>query len=286
MGSGIVLTSQMTAIQHNQPTYTIHPMSSITIAISAISITPTKTVINPSANLLRAAGNPPVRYVRTCFSNTCSCFSHDSGYYSAEVPADLPTFKRGGSPHSHHNTELLDERGELVKELDEASNGSRAPAREYAASAASWDIARTALCLYDGGFGPPGKCRAEAEALASRADREARKERRAQAIKTMEAAGIPAHAAHALYGAGRWSNELTPEEWLALARLGHETLSRAANARSSRELDFLGLPVAGSHPRRTAWAAYAATAFFGGVLELPARETWRDIARRKGVTVR
>ncbi len=267
-----------------------------TIIIAAISTAATKTVINPSARLLKAAGNPPVRYVRTCLSSTCSCFSHDAGYDVAEIPAELPTFTHSGSVHSHHCTELLDERGTLVQDMSTAawrvkmdspgSNGSRAGARAYDESCRAWDITRTALYLFDQGFGPADKCRAEAARLANQADRAARKAQRAEALKEMTDAGIPAYAAQALYGAGRWSNELSPGQWISLANLGHETLSRAANARSNRELDSLNLPITGSHPRRTAWARYAAHAFYGSVIDIPARETWRDIARRKGVTVR
>ena len=246
-----------------------------------------KEIINPTRELVNAivAGGTAVeeRYVRTCHSSTCNHASHDAGYHAAVVAdgAVLPPMaKIGGSIHCHPTTVLLDERGELLVEIararravEHASPGSRcsrAGARFHDAACRSYRVAKRALEIFDGGDASAVAASAQAEAEAKAAERKARKAARAAFVASGVAAGLTADEASALYGAGPWCREIGFSQYLALRGLGHVALSQAAHARSHRELRRTGVTsvVEGSHPRVTAWAAYAARAFYGCVLDV------------------
>lgn len=244
-------------------------------------------IINPSRSLINAiiaAGiTVEKKYVRTCHSDTCSCFSHESGYDAIIVPDDVtipPMARIGGSVHCHPCTVLLDARGALLVKADRAgrsaqhaspgSSCSRAGERAYAAANRECRVVSRALEIFDGGGRTAAEAEAQAEAEEIASERAARKAARATFVANGVASGLSAAEADYLYGAGPWCRELEFKTYIELRHLGHTCLSQAANARSHRELQRTGVTnvLTGSHPRVTAWAAYAAKAFYGCVLDV------------------
>lgn len=72
------------------------------------------TIINPSVRLLAVLNinSEDRQYRRTCNTRTCSCFSHESGYYFIEVeqlPEGVKVHEYPGSPHTHRWTVLREE---------------------------------------------------------------------------------------------------------------------------------------------------------------------------------
>jgi len=238
-------------------------------------------VKNPSQRLLAIMTVMSKTYVRTCHSDTCSCFSHDSGYalLTGEVPDEVEVQEVGGSVHSHPTTIRVDDPegglqlhlSHLRQQAKHASPGascSRAGARFADGIDREIRVSRRALEMVRLGSNlASAEAKAESEEKASEA--QARREKRARALEIGIAAGLTTQEASTLYGAGHWCQEV---DWASVKvqitrdrRGWQQRLSEALVASSSRALDAqVGDLFSGSFPRRRAWCQYALTAFFGG----------------------
>lgn len=169
--------------------------------------------------------------------------------------------------------------------------------------AARWELAEITLCRHDidGSNSREirharyvqdhlGKGLPEAAAIVA-AEQDIRREeaaeraaRRAAWVNAGMMAGLTRQEASVLYGAGPWCQELRAEQYLRLKQAGHLRLSAWATARAHHQMaDF---PFAGSQPRKSAWAKYAAQAFFGGLAaDTSPTAGWRRIAREAGIGV-
>lgn len=226
--------------------------------------------------------NVSTEEVITCHSSTCNHFSHEGGYtvYTGQVPDEVETALIGTSVSSHGITIRTDDaEGQAQKAVADlrrnigqdngASRCSRAGERHYSRLGDELRQAERTLQLIRAGI-DPDDARKKAQVESDTAAKEARREKRATAIKEMVDAGMTGTEALRAYGIGPWSNEV---DWPAVKRaveadrnFAHKAFSEgiAATSRCRAEA-WLGQYFSGSYPRMTAWADYAIIIFFDGV---------------------